>query len=67
MALRTPGPDGGTPLQLLADGQYGKAYIMAMDVLVGRRSADGDLLNATQVRRPSRDTRQIFDENDDVD
>lgn len=61
--LVTSGPDGATPVALLADGQYGKAYIQALD-LIGRRRTPGKMLNVKRPRRPSLDTAAIdVDEN----
>ncbi|MGB8345127.1 MAG: hypothetical protein WCD86_09595 [Ktedonobacteraceae bacterium] len=51
----------GTPLQLLASGEYARAYLQAVDVLHKPRQA-GPLLNITQARQPSLDVSLIFDD-----
>ncbi len=61
--LKTRGPSGETPLKLLSDGLYGKAYLVAMDLLVRRRDA-GRLLDTTRSRQPSRDTHALSEDPD---
>lgn len=64
--LKTPGPSGDTPLRLLAEGRYGKAYLVAMDLL-GRRREAGKLLDTALSRRPSKDICALSDEDLDDD
>jgi len=60
--LGSRGSDGRTPLQLLAAGEYAKAYLRSLDVLNGPRETPG-LLNVVQVRQPGQDIGLIFDDN----
>jgi hypothetical protein len=55
---------GQTPLQLLAAGEYAKAYLAAIDFLNKPRQSGG-LLNVRQERQPSKDVGLIFDDPDD--
>lgn len=63
MALKTSGPGGETPLQLLSAGEYGRAYLQAMDTL-NRRRQEGHLLNTHRTRRPSEDVGLVSDDPD---
>lgn len=62
--LSTRGPDAETPLQLLASGEYAKAYLRALDML-NKSSSTVRLLDARQERQPSRDVGLIFDDPDE--
>lgn len=62
--LSTRGPDAETPLQLLAAGEYAKAYLRALDMLNKSRSTVR-LLDAPHERQPSRDVGLIFDDPDE--
>lgn len=64
VALNQRGQDGFTSLQLLAAGEYAKAYLKALDVL-NRPHQIGGLLNVRQERQPSKDVGLIFDDPDD--
>ena len=50
-----------TPLQLLASGNYARAYLQALDFL-GKSRQVGKLVDSTQVRQPSLDVGLIFDD-----
>lgn len=63
--LSTRGADGETPLQLLAAGEYAKAYLRGLDMLSSSRRSTVRLLDARQERQPSREVGLIFDDRDD--
>lgn len=62
--LSNRGEEGRTPLQLLAAGEYAKAYLKALD-LINEPHQTGSLLNVRQARQPSQDVGLIFDDPDD--
>jgi hypothetical protein len=62
--LSSRGQGGRTPLQLLAAGEYAKAYLSALDQINKPHQADS-LLNVRQERQPSRDVGLISDDSDD--
>ncbi len=62
--LSTRGSDGETPLQLLAAGEYARAYLRALDMLNKSRPTVR-LLDARQARQPSQDVGLIFDDTDE--
>jgi hypothetical protein len=64
LILNSRGSEGGTPLQLLAAGEYAKAYLRALDMLNSSRPTV-QLLDARQERQPSRETGLIFDDRDE--
>ena len=62
--LSTRGSDGETPLQLLAAGEYAKAYLRALDMLNEARPTVR-LLDSRQARQPSQDVGLISDDTDE--
>jgi hypothetical protein len=62
--LSNRGQDGQTPLRLLSEGEYAKAYLRALDLLNKPRATVG-LLDVRQRRRPSQDVGLIFDDPDE--
>lgn len=55
--------NGRTPLDLLADGNYARAYLVAIDLL-GRRRQPNIPLGTDRIRQPGNDVAALFDDDE---